>query len=48
VAKDARQGADAVQLFSSPWVVTEGERRRVYFGSGLDSFARGILYCIEE
>jgi hypothetical protein len=29
-------------------VVTEGDRRRVYFGSGLDNFARGILYCIEE
>jgi outer membrane protein assembly factor BamB len=48
VAKDARQDADAVQLFSSPCVVTENERRRVYFGSGLDTFARGILYCIEE
>jgi outer membrane protein assembly factor BamB len=48
VAKDAKQDADAVQLFSSPCVVTEGDRRRVYFGSGLDNFARGILYCIEE
>jgi outer membrane protein assembly factor BamB len=48
VAKDAKQDADAVQLFSSPCVVTGGERRRVYFGSGLDNFARGILYAIEE
>jgi outer membrane protein assembly factor BamB len=48
VAKDQKQDADAVQLFSSPCVVTEADRRRVYFGSGLDNFARGILYCIEE
>jgi len=48
VAKDAKQDADAVQLFSSPCVVAVGEGRRVYFGSGLDNFARGILYCIEE
>jgi outer membrane protein assembly factor BamB len=48
VAKDAKQNPDAVQLVSSPCVVTEGERRRVYFGSGLDNFQRGILYCIEE
>jgi outer membrane protein assembly factor BamB len=48
VAKDAKQDADAVQLFSSPCVVTEGEGRRVYFGSGLDNCARGILYCIED
>ena len=48
VAKDTKLDADAVQLFSSPCVVTAGERRRVYFGSGLDNFARGFLYCIEE
>jgi outer membrane protein assembly factor BamB len=48
VAKDAKQDADAVQLFSSPCVVTGGEGRRVYFGSGLDNFARGTLYCVEE
>ncbi len=48
VAKDAKQEADAVQLFSSPCVVPGADGRRVYFGSGLDNFARGILYCIEE
>jgi outer membrane protein assembly factor BamB len=48
VAKDAKQDADAVQLFSSPCVAPGAGGRRVYFGSGLDNFARGILYCIEE
>ena len=49
VARDARGEALAV---SSPAVVASqgsgGERRRIYFGAGLDDFTRGILYCLEE
>jgi outer membrane protein assembly factor BamB len=47
----ADAGQDAV-LFSSPAVVTvgsaKGERRRVFFGCGLNSFKRGVLYCLED
>jgi outer membrane protein assembly factor BamB len=39
-------------LFSSPAVAVShaagGERRRLYFGSGLQDFSRGILYCLED
>jgi outer membrane protein assembly factor BamB len=39
-------------LFSTPAVAVSqtagGERRRLYFGSGLEDFSRGILYCLEE
>jgi outer membrane protein assembly factor BamB len=49
VAQDARQKAT---VFSSPIVVvregTKGESRLIYFGCGLNDFARGILYCLEE
>jgi outer membrane protein assembly factor BamB len=49
VEKDT--GMDA-QLFSSPGVVVtqeaKGERRRVYFGSGLNGFKNGVLYCVED
>jgi outer membrane protein assembly factor BamB len=42
------------QLFSSPRVVvtqdSKGERRRIYFGTGLDSLAEwhASLYCLED
>jgi outer membrane protein assembly factor BamB len=42
------------QLFSSPAVVVErgkgGERRRIYFGAGLDNLvsSAAVLYCLEE
>jgi outer membrane protein assembly factor BamB len=49
VAKDARQQAT---VFSSPLVIVregrKGESRLIYFGCGLNSFAHGILYCLEE
>jgi outer membrane protein assembly factor BamB len=49
VEKDA--GMDAA-LFSSPAVIVTqgllGERRRVYFGAGLNGFKVGVLYCIED
>jgi hypothetical protein len=39
-------------LFSTPAVAVSraagGERRRLYFGSGLQDFSRGILYCLED
>jgi hypothetical protein len=41
------------QLFSSPAVVVErgkgGERRRIYFGAGLDNLvsSAAVLYCLE-
>jgi outer membrane protein assembly factor BamB len=35
-------------LFSSPAVGVEGGHCRLYFGSGLNSFSRGILYCVED
>jgi outer membrane protein assembly factor BamB len=39
-------------LFSSPVVEINGtgrtERRRIYFGCGLNNFTRGVLYCLEE
>jgi hypothetical protein len=42
---------DAV-IFSSPAVMTagsgKGERRRIYFGCGLNTFRRGVLYCLED
>jgi outer membrane protein assembly factor BamB len=44
---DANQ--DAV-ILSSPAVTTsgKGERRRIYFGCGLNTFRRGVLYCLED
>jgi outer membrane protein assembly factor BamB len=49
VAQDARQKA---MVFSSPMVVvregSKGESRLIYFGCGLNDFAGGILYCLEE
>jgi outer membrane protein assembly factor BamB len=38
-------------VFSSPAVVSEkgkGDRRRIYFGTALGDFSRGILYCLED
>jgi outer membrane protein assembly factor BamB len=50
VAQDA--DTSDVQMFSSPCVeVTlgpEGERRRIFFGCGLNTFNKGTLYCLED
>ncbi len=47
----ATREQDAV-IFSSPAVATvaggKGERRRIYFGCGLNTFRRGALYCLED
>jgi outer membrane protein assembly factor BamB len=47
----ADAGQEAV-LFSSLAVVTvgsgRGERRRIFFGCGLNGFKRGVLYCLED
>jgi outer membrane protein assembly factor BamB len=46
VAKNADQPAT---LFSSPAVVVEPDGRRcICFGSGLSTFTRGLLYCLED
>jgi outer membrane protein assembly factor BamB len=49
VGGDARQEAE---VFSSPAAVTvgsgKGERRRIYFGCGLNNRKRGVLYCLED
>jgi outer membrane protein assembly factor BamB len=51
---DVGRDADSpfVCLFSSPGVVMtveQGvEKRRILFGCGLNSFAKGILYCLED
>jgi outer membrane protein assembly factor BamB len=41
-----------VELFSSPAVVvsheSQDDRRRIYFGCGLNYFQSGILYCVED
>jgi outer membrane protein assembly factor BamB len=42
----------AAQLMSSPAVVAErtssGERRRIYFGAGVNGGANPVLYCLED
>jgi outer membrane protein assembly factor BamB len=49
VAKEQKLPAE---LFSSPTAVVSrdagGDRRRVYFGCGLNTFQRGVLYCVED
>jgi outer membrane protein assembly factor BamB len=49
VAKEQKLPAE---LFSSPTVVAtreaDGDHRRVYFGCGLNTFQRGVLYCVED
>jgi len=47
VAKEQKLPAE---LFSSPTAVVsrDGDRRRVYFGCGLNTFQRGVLYCVED
>jgi outer membrane protein assembly factor BamB len=46
VAEDAGRGAI---VLSSPAVEEgSGGRRRIYFGCGLDTFAGGVLYCLED
>lgn len=37
-----------VHLFSSPTVAVQGSKRRIYLGSGLNNFTRGVLYCLED
>jgi outer membrane protein assembly factor BamB len=48
-------GADSGQaatVLSTPAVIAgpaiDGERHRIYFGGGLDGFAHGLLYCLED
>jgi outer membrane protein assembly factor BamB len=49
VAQDTRQQAT---VFSSPLVVARegrrGQTRLLYLGCGLNGFAQGMLYCLEE
>jgi outer membrane protein assembly factor BamB len=45
VKKETNQDAT---MFSSPAIATEGKRCQIWFGSGLNTFSRGILYCIED
>ena len=46
VAEDAGKGA---LVLSSPAVEEgSGGRRRIYFGCALDTFAGGVLYCLED
>lgn len=49
VSRDTDQNAT---LFSSPLVQARGggreEARLIWFGCGVNDFARGILYCLEE
>ena len=40
------------QLFSSPALAENqgagGDRRRLFFGSGQDTFSVGVLYCLQD
>jgi outer membrane protein assembly factor BamB len=50
VSKD--NGGQDTALFSSPTAIVSrdahGDRRQVYFGSGLNGQKRGVLYCLED
>jgi outer membrane protein assembly factor BamB len=48
----AKDGGVAAWMFSSPTIVENGDRRRIYFGSGFGpnygGGDKGYLYCLEE
>jgi outer membrane protein assembly factor BamB len=49
IRKDAKE--ESALIYSSPTIVpptANSDRRRIYFGCGLDNYRKGILYCLEE